>query len=55
LAVNRNKLQIAAFEVGDGSGATAEKLLKKLSLCTIKIICTDGNYAYNRPVAKRYK
>ena len=53
LAVNRNKLQIAASEVGDGSGATVEKLLKKLSSCTIKIICTDGNYAYNKHINTR--
>ena len=42
--------QIAASEVGDGSVATVEKLLKKLSSCTIKIICTDGNYAYNKHI-----
>ena len=50
LAVNRNKLQIAASEVEDGSGATVEKLLKKLSSCNIKIMCTDGNYAYNKHI-----
>ena len=46
-AVNINKLKFADFVVGGESKDVCKELLNKLKECTINIICTDGNYAYD--------
>ena len=46
-AVTRNKLKFADFVVGGGSKEVCKELLNKLKECTVDIICTDGNYAYD--------
>ena len=45
-AVNRNKLKFVDFVVGDGTKELCKRLLNKLK--DIDIICTDGNYAYDK-------
>ncbi len=45
--MNINKLKFADFVVGGGSKDVCKELLNKLKECTIDIICTDGNYAYD--------
>ena len=45
--MNRNRLKFADFVVGGGSKNVCKELLNKLKECTIDIICTDGNYAYD--------
>ena len=43
-AVDRNRMRITAFEVGEGTRKVLEKLLCKVELDKIKIICTVGNF-----------
>lgn len=46
--MNRNKLKFVDFVVGGGTKKACKELLNKLKECTIDIICTDGNYAYDK-------
>jgi IS1 family transposase len=52
-AVDRNRLCFSAFEVGDGSSGTFEKLWRKLEQHTIELVCTDGNWSYSEVLSSR--
>ena len=41
-----------AFEIGRASKEVCKSLLDKLKKCTIDIICTDGNYAYDQCIPR---
>ena len=45
-AIDRNKMCMRAFKIGDGTKWTYLKLAKKLEKHVVKHICTDGNKAY---------
>ena len=51
-AVDRNRLKFADFVVGEASKEVCKSLLDKLKKCTIDIICTDGNYAYDQCIPR---
>ena len=51
-AEKRNKLKSDAFEIDGASKEVCKSLLGKLKKCTIDIICTDGNYAYDQCIPR---
>jgi IS1 family transposase len=46
--VDRNRNEITAFEIGDGTWQTGSKIWQKVKEIAgkIKWVCTDGNFAY---------
>jgi IS1 family transposase len=48
-AVDRDRNEIIAFEIGDGTWQTGHKIWQKIKqkASKIKYVCTDGNFAYN--------
>ncbi|MDR3224386.1 MAG: hypothetical protein LBT03_02285 [Holosporales bacterium] len=45
--VDRNRMRFAAFEVGDGTTSTFQKLWKKMKNKTTGTVCTEGNWSYS--------
>jgi IS1 family transposase len=47
-AVDRNRNEIIAFEIGDGSWTTGSKIWQQIKekVNKIKWVCTDGNFSY---------
>ena len=53
LAVDRNKLKVIAFHVGEGTKKDCMQLWKNVyNVCTPLVICTDGNYSYTNVIPK---
>jgi IS1 family transposase len=53
LAVDRNKLKVIAFHIGEGTKKDCMQLWKNVyNVCTPLVICTDGNYSYTNVIPK---
>ena len=46
IAVDRNKSRICAFVVGPEKRKSLRKLIDNIDANNLKIVCTDGNFAY---------
>ena len=50
-AVVRNKSRIYAFVVGSGKRKSLRKLIDNIDANNLKIVCTDGNFAYEKELS----
>ncbi len=47
-AVDREKIRITAFEVAPRQSSVLRKLIDKIGENNLKIVCTDGNFSYDK-------
>ena len=47
-AVERKKMRITAFEIGPGKSSVLRKLINKIGENNLKIVCTDGDFSYDK-------
>ncbi len=50
-AADRNTRRITAFEVGTGKISILQKLIDKIGENNLKIVCTDGNFSYEKELS----
>ena len=47
-------MYITAFEVAPGQSSVLRKLIDKIGKNNLKIVCTDGNFAYEEELGKNF-